>query len=93
MVATESYQFSNISATTGAVALQGGKYGLAISATWNAGNAQLETLSQDGSTWINVGTAISANGFSTYNLPAGQYRLAITSATAVYAALTSIVET
>jgi hypothetical protein len=50
MGGTESHQFSNISATTGAFTLMGGKYGLDISATWGGGNAQLETLSLDGST-------------------------------------------
>jgi hypothetical protein len=93
MTATESHQFSNISATTGAFTLMGGKYGLDISATWGGGNAQLETFSLDGSTWINVGSSITANGFSNYDLPAGQYRIAITTATAVYAALTTILET
>lgn len=90
MAATESHQFSDISATTGAFTLMGGKYGLDISATWNSGNAQLETLAADGSTWINVGSSITANGFSNYDLPPGQYQIAITSATAVYAALSTV---
>jgi hypothetical protein len=92
MASGESHQFSNISASTGAFTLQGGKYGLDISATWSSGNAQLETLAADGSTWIAVGSSITANGFSNYDLPPGQYQLAITSATAVYAALTKILE-
>jgi hypothetical protein len=54
---------------------------------------QVETLSLDSSTWLNVGSAVSANGTSTYDLPAGQYRLAVSlGATAIYAALTKIVE-
>jgi hypothetical protein len=90
MTSTESHQFSNIAATTGAFTLMGGEYDLAISATWNAGSAQLETLSDDAVTWINVGSAITANGYSTYDLAPGQYRIAITSATAVYAALATV---
>jgi len=39
-----------------------------------------------------VGSSITANGTSTYDLPPGQYRIGISSATAVYAALTKIVE-
>lgn len=92
MSAAEAKQFSNISATTAAFPLLGGKYGLDISATWSSGNAQVETLAIDGSTWLNVGSAVTANGTSTYDLPAGQYRIGISSATAVYAALTKIVE-
>jgi hypothetical protein len=92
MSATESRQFSNISATTAAFALLGGKYGLDISATFGGGNLQLQTLSVDGSTWINVGSSITANGVSTYDLVPGQYRIAVTTATAVYAALARIVE-
>jgi hypothetical protein len=90
MAATESHSFGNISATTGAFTLYGGEYGLTASATWSGGNIQLETLAGDGSTWINVGSSITANGFSTYDLPPGQYRIAVTTATAVYAALTTI---
>jgi hypothetical protein len=90
MSATESHQFSNISATTGSFTLMGGKYGLDVSATWNSGNMQLQTLATDGATWVNVGSSVTANGFSNYDLPAGQYRLAITSATAVYAALSTV---
>jgi hypothetical protein len=52
----------------------------------------VEALSIDGSTWLNVGSSVTANGTSTYDLPAGQYRISISSATAVYAALTKIVE-
>jgi hypothetical protein len=39
---------------------------------------------------INVGSSITANGYSTYDLAPGQYRLAIVTAAAVYAALTTI---
>ena len=90
MTATESHIFSNIAATTGAFTLYGGKYGLNVSATFGGGNVQLETLSADGSTWISVGSSITTNGYSTFDLVPGQYKIAITTATAVYAALTTI---
>ena len=68
-----------------AFTLLGGKYGLDISGTWSSGNAQVETLSIDGSTWLNVGSSVSANGVSVLELPAGQYRVAVSgSASAVY---------
>ena len=88
--ATQSVQFSNIAATTPAFALKGGTYGLTVTATFGGGNVQLQILSLDGATWLNVGSAITANGFVCQALPPGQYRIAITTATAVYAALTSV---
>ncbi len=86
----ESHQYSNISATTANFGLLGGTYGFDVTATWNSGSVQLEMLSLDGSTWVNVGSAVSTNGYSTEQLPPGQYRIAVTSASAVYAALSSI---
>jgi hypothetical protein len=80
---TELRQFTNISATTDTFTLIGGKYLLIVSATWNSGNAQLKTLSDEGVTWIDVGSPITANGSATYDLTPGTYRVAITSATAV----------
>jgi hypothetical protein len=92
MAATESHQYSNISATTGAFALLGGKYEFSVAATFGGGNVQLQTLSLDGSTWINAGSSVTVNGISTLELAPGQYRIAITTATAVYASLTTIIE-
>ena len=40
-------------------------------------------------TWLDAATALTANGFQSLTLPPGIYRVAITTATAVYAALTS----
>jgi hypothetical protein len=88
--ATDGKQFSNISATTLAFRLNGGKYAIAASATFGGGNLQLQTLALDGTTWINVGSAISAAGLTTFDLPPGQFRIAVTTATAVYAAITRI---
>lgn len=89
--AGESFNFSNIAATTAGFLVKGGLYGLAVSATFGGGNVQLQQLALDGSTWINVGTSITAAGLtSPIYLPPGQYRLAVTTATAVFAALTRI---
>jgi hypothetical protein len=87
---TQSYQFPNIAATTPAFSLKGGTYGLTVSATFGGGSVQLQVQSLDGSTWINAGAAIVANGFVSQALPPGTFRLAITTAVAVYAALTSV---
>ncbi len=87
---SESHQFSNISATTNSFGLAGGTYAFVVSANWTGGSVQLETLSQDGSTWINVGSSVTANGFSTVQVAAGQYRVAVVTATAVYCSLSTI---
>jgi hypothetical protein len=93
MSATESRQFSNFSSTTAVFSLLGGKYGLDISGTWSSGSAQVESLSIDGSTWLNVGSSVTANGVQVLELPMGQYRVAVSgSASAVYFSLTKIVE-
>jgi len=69
--------FVNVSATPPAFPLSGGQYGLVAQATtW--GTAQLQLLSGDGVTWMNIGTALSANGQSVVTLPPGQYQLLLT---------------
>jgi hypothetical protein len=87
---TQSIQFANISATTGAFTLFGGQYALTCSATFGGGNVQLQTLSLDGVTWINVGAAISVASVTDFTLAAGTYRFVVTTATAVYVSLTKI---
>lgn len=88
--ATESVKFENISATTAGFQLRGGKYGIAALGTWGGGSATLEALGPDGSTYLTAATAISANGVATVDLPPGQYRFAIATATAVYLSITRI---
>ena len=85
--ATESKQFSNIGGNTAAFTLRGGNYVLTGSGTITS--VQLQVLSLDGSTWINVGAALSAAGLVAYSLAPGSYRLAVTGS-AIYAALTSV---
>jgi hypothetical protein len=53
---------------------------LVASATFGGGNLQLQTLSLDGSTWINVGSSVTAAGLTTYDLPPGQDCIAVTTA-------------
>ncbi len=82
--------FSNISATTAAFRLKGGKYAIVASATFGGGNLQLQTLANDNSTYVNVGSSITAAGLSTYDLPPGQYKIAVATATAVYVTITGV---
>jgi len=88
--ATQTVNFSNIAATTAAFALLGGKYALTVTATFGGGNVQLQILSLDGSTWLNVGSSVTTAGVSTNDIPAGQYRLSITTATAVFASVSRV---
>jgi hypothetical protein len=87
----ETFPFSNISANTAAFTLRGGSYGITAHATWGGGNVVLQRLAADAATWVNVITALSADGFATTNLPNGKYRFAVTTATAVYCDVTSVV--
>jgi hypothetical protein len=98
----ESIKFSNISATTNPFELKGGAYLVAVSGTFGGGSVKLQILGQDGSTYLdlkqpfdNAGTeqddvigTFSSNGAKLLPIAPGQYRLTITTATAVYASIT-----
>jgi hypothetical protein len=79
--------FKNISATTAAFELQGGTYGVFVTATWGGGNVALNGVGPDGSTLAPVMTALTANGYASVVIPAGMYKFAVTTATAVYASV------
>jgi hypothetical protein len=91
MHGTEKIEVLNASATGDAQTLLGGRYMLIATATWNSsGTVGVEALAPDGSTWVPVGNALTEDGVAVYDLGPGQYRIAIETATAVYAALTSL---
>jgi len=89
----ENFPFSNISATTAAFTLRGGNYGITCHATFGGGNVVLQRLATDGASWINVITALTADGYASANLPSGSYRIAITTATAVFCDVVATVTT
>lgn len=80
---------SNVSATTAAFQLRGGKYGAAAVAAFGGGSVKLQALGPDGSTYVSVSSAtdFSAAGYGVIDLPPGQYRWTIATATAVYASV------
>ena len=82
--------FSNISATTAAFALAGGKYGLTAQATWGGGSATLSRLGPNGTDYETCATALSADGYATVELPQGTYKWVIATATAVYLEIAQI---
>jgi hypothetical protein len=88
---TQGVAFVNIgTGNTAPFTLKGGNFAIIATATFGGGNIQLQALALDGSTWINVGSSITAAGLSTLQLPAGQFRLSVTTATACFVAIDSI---
>jgi hypothetical protein len=84
--------FSNISATTAAFSLPAGNYGVTVSATFGGGTVTLQRLAADASTYVPCLTAFTAAGYATQLLPAGTYKFAVATATAVYVDIAAIAE-
>src|SRR5579859_3012038 len=74
---------TGLSATTAGFYLLGGRYAFGVNATWGGGNAQLQVLMPDGTTYIAAAASFTADGTAVYDLPPGTYKLAITTATAL----------
>jgi hypothetical protein len=90
--ANQNRVFANISATPAVFTLKGGLYGVSAKATWDGGSVTLQRLSIDGSTYVTVLTAFTATGYGTVPLPPGTYRLAVTTATAVFAEIVQLAQ-
>jgi hypothetical protein len=89
----DAVSFVNISATPAPFVLHGGNYGVTIHATFSGGSVTLQRLATDGVTFVNVITPLTADGYVSADLPSGTYRLAITTATAVFCDITATVTT
>ncbi|MFZ5713025.1 MAG: hypothetical protein ACOY3N_09315 [Bradyrhizobium sp.] len=84
--------YSDISASQSGFKLLGGTYGITVTATWGGGSVDLKKLSADGSTYVSVlSSTFTANAFQTVSVPPGTYQLTVTTATAVYADITSVI--
>jgi hypothetical protein len=95
---TDAQKFSNISASTSPFILFGGRYAVNVVATFGGGSVSIQQLGPDGSTYLDLFAAydasgaeqdetinvFKANGMKVFDLPPGQYRIAISTATAVY---------
>jgi hypothetical protein len=90
--AVDGKGFSNISATTDPFPLKGGRYGVAVSATFGGGSVKLQRLSLDGTNYYSMssGCDFDAGGGTIVDLPTGTYRFTIDTATAVYAEVQGI---
>lgn len=88
MRAVDSKIMSNVAAaavTADVFSLRGGAYGVTIIAS-NFGTANLQRLSADGSTYVNVSTDtnFAANGYASVVVPEGTYRINASGITAAY---------
>lgn len=76
---------ANASATGSAASFPGGRAAFLAEATFGGGTVKLQGQSPNG-TWIDVTSgSLTANGFVLLELPPGQYRANVATATAVYA--------
>lgn len=87
---TNGVNFTGLSADTAAFVLLGGYYGFTVSATWGGGSVVLKVLMPDGTTYIAASPTYAADDTDVFALPAGTYKIAITTATAVQGSLTPI---
>ena len=87
---TDGARITDGTATSTAFTLLGGKYAHIVNAT-GAGSVIVQILSTDGTTYVNVSAGITATtGFAVLDLPAGTYKIAIATFTAVYTSLVPI---
>lgn len=92
MLRGNSTSYSNISATTAAFTLPAGNYGVTVTATFGGGSVTLQRLAADASTYVTCLTAFTAAGYANVLLPAGSYKFAVATATAVYVDIAAIAE-
>ncbi len=91
MRSLDGKSFANISSATGQFYLDGGTYGAVyLAGTWGGGTVTLQILGPDGTTWVSVTAAWTANGTALVELPPGNYQFAVTTATGVYVSLSRI---
>jgi hypothetical protein len=90
--AVDGKGFTNISASTSAFPLKGGRYGVSVLATFGGGSVKLQRLALDGSTFVSMASAsdFTAAGGAIVDLPPGSYRFTVATATGVYAEVQGI---
>jgi hypothetical protein len=87
ITAMESVSFKNISTNSAAFVLKGGRYAISVLATFGGGSVKFQALGPDGSTFISPSSAtdFTAAGAAVVDIPPGQFRFTIATATAVFA--------
>jgi hypothetical protein len=92
MRACDGYSWADISATPETFILVGGIYELSGVGTWSGGGIEVQMLGPNGSTYLSAPTPfkLTANGrIQAYCAP-GTYQLTVTTATALYAAISRV---
>jgi hypothetical protein len=89
VTALDAQLFSNISTQTAAFRLKGGQYGVGIQANFGGQSIAFQILGPDGTNYVSICTATAAS-FQIINIPAGQFRFTVGTATSVYASVTGI---
>jgi hypothetical protein len=87
---SDGFSFSAESTDVGPYPLLGGVYAISMAATWGGGNVALQQLMPDGSTYLAILTAFTADGSALVDLPPGTYKLAVTTATALQGSLVRV---
>lgn len=72
---------SNASSTGNSTAWNGGKGFLTAAGTFGGTSLQLQYLASDNTTWVPVGSAITAAGSAVVEMPPGRVRMAVTGGT------------
>jgi hypothetical protein len=90
MRATDSHSISNASASSDPFYVYGGHYQFTAVATWGGGTVKLQQLGPDGSTYLDTGLSLTANGIDQDILAPGTYKINVATATGVYANLTRV---
>lgn len=75
--------FTVLSATPATFTLLGGRYAVAVNATWGGGSATLQVQMPDGSTYVTILTAFTVDGAAIVDLPAATYKMTVATATAL----------
>ena len=86
MRAIDGTSFLNIAATTADFYLDGGKYGIDMTAT-GSGTVKLQKRTGDNTTYVSVSTATdmaATPAYATVDIPAGYYHFTIGGFTAIY---------
>lgn len=92
MSVTHVTLLNNVAATGEQKQFAGGKAQVCVIGTFGGASLQLQMMGPNGSTWVAVGSAITAAGVATHDLPNGNYRMTVTGGTpsGLYAALARV---
>lgn len=90
MNVTEGKAFkAQAAGTFGPFPLGGSRYGILVHAA-TYGSLQFQALSPDGTTYVNIGAAVTADGYTTVDIPPGTYQFVATGGTSYNVAIVRV---